>query len=212
MQLPRRGHFFRAKSRKMRRSFNPDLIIIASKTEYSLEPIYLHTSERIEALLLLFKIALQMVDLIERNTRRNIAAKEKGLDNLMPNNKDVRNPSTKYFIFEFQYIVRGEMVLPDDNRYSFISKLNLIQEDFLSISEVPIECHSSESLAEYSTRATWQSGTVVYSDGYCKISIFTERNTSNKTTLSIFILWNIFRCFGLWGGSGSLLDICIRTV
>jgi len=66
-----------------------------SKGPYKLEPIYLHTPERIEALLLLFKIALQMVVLIERTARETIRQRDKGLDNFMPNRKDVRNPKTE---------------------------------------------------------------------------------------------------------------------
>ena len=44
-----------------------------AKGPFSIEPIYLHTPERIEAYLLLFKIALQMVVLIERTARNNIS-------------------------------------------------------------------------------------------------------------------------------------------
>ncbi len=65
-----------------------------AKSGYRLEPIYLHTPERIEAFLFLFKIALQMVVLIERAGRNNIAERDRGLDNFMPNRRDVRNPRT----------------------------------------------------------------------------------------------------------------------
>jgi transposase len=41
-----------------------------AKGPYSIEPVYLHTPERIEAFLLLFKIALQIVVLIERTARK----------------------------------------------------------------------------------------------------------------------------------------------
>lgn len=117
-----------------------------AKSGYSLEPIYLQTPERIEALLLLFKIALQVVVLIERAARRNIESRDKGLDNFMPNRKDVRNPRTEYLLAEFQYIVRGEMALPDGNYYSFVSKLTPLQEDILAILEIPKKCYSYEYL------------------------------------------------------------------
>ncbi|MDJ0817806.1 MAG: IS1634 family transposase, partial [Desulfobacterales bacterium] len=63
-----------------------------AKGPYSIEPVYLHTPERIEAFLLLFKMALQMVVLIERTARKNIHQRDYGLDNFMPNRVDVRNP------------------------------------------------------------------------------------------------------------------------
>ena len=63
-----------------------------SKSGYQLEPIYLHTPERIEAYLFLFKIALQVVVLIERTVSQNIQVRDKGLDGFMPNRKDYRKP------------------------------------------------------------------------------------------------------------------------
>ena len=96
--------------------------------------------------MLLFKIALQVVVLIERAARRNIESRDKGLDNFMPNRKDVRNPRTEYLLAEFQYIVRGEMALPDGNYYSFVSKLTPLQEDILAILEIPKKCYSYEYL------------------------------------------------------------------
>ncbi len=64
----------------------------------------------------------------------------------MPNRKDVRNPRTEYLLAEFQYIVRGEMVLPDKNTYGFVSELNNLQKDILSVLEVPLECFTYEYL------------------------------------------------------------------
>ena len=111
-----------------------------AKSGYRLEPIYLHTPKRIEALLLLFKIALQVIVLIERTARKNIDQRDKGLDNFMPNRKDVRNPKSEYLLTEFQYIVKGEMRLPDGNTYGFVSELNKLQQEILSVLEVPFEC------------------------------------------------------------------------
>ena len=82
-----------------------------AKSSYKLEPIYLHTPERIEAFLFLFKIALQMVVLIERTARNNIAKRDRGLDNFMPNRRDVRNPRTEYLLTAFQYVVQGQILL-----------------------------------------------------------------------------------------------------
>ncbi len=111
-----------------------------AKSGYNLEPIYLHTPERIEAYLFLFKIALQVIVLIERTARKNISERDKGLDKFMPNRKDVRNPKTEYLLSEFQYVVKGEMVLPDGSKYGFVSELTDLQKDILEVLDVPIEC------------------------------------------------------------------------
>jgi len=117
-----------------------------AKTGFNLEPIYLHTPERIEALLFLFKIALQVIVLIERSARKNIQQRDKGLDNFMPNKKNVRNPKTEYLLAEFKDIVKGEMILPDGNTYGFVSELNKLQKDILEILDVPINAYSYEYL------------------------------------------------------------------
>ena len=113
-----------------------------AKSSYNIEPIYLHTPERIEAFLFLFKLALQIIVLIERNARKNIADRDKGLDNFMPNRKDVRNPRTENLLIEFQYVVSGEIPIPDGNNYGFVSELTDLQKDILEVLEVPFECFS----------------------------------------------------------------------
>ena len=113
-----------------------------AKGSYDLEPIYIHYPERIEAYLLLFKIALQIVVLIERTARKNIQQRDRGLDNFMPNRKDVKNPRTEYLLSAFQYIVAGLLPLPDGAQYGFVSELNNLQMDILKILNVPIECFS----------------------------------------------------------------------
>ena len=109
-----------------------------AKGPYSIEPVYLHTPERIEAFLLLFKIALQMVVLIERTARKNIRERDYGLDDFMPNRADVRNPRSEFMLKEFEDIVKGEMPLPDGNTYGFVSELNALQRDILSVLKVPL--------------------------------------------------------------------------
>jgi transposase len=121
-----------------------------AKSGYHLEPIYLHTPERIEALLFLFKIALQVIVLIERTARKEIDQRDKGLDGFMPNRKDYRTPRTEYLLKEFEYIVKGEMVLPDGQAYGFVSELTELQKDILSILEVPLECYTYEYLFDTS--------------------------------------------------------------
>ena len=96
--------------------------------------------------LFLFKIALQIIVLMERNARKEIKHRDKGLDNFMPNRKDVRNPTSEYMLAEFQYIVKGEMTLPDGNSYGFVSELNELQKDILDILGVPIECFTYDHL------------------------------------------------------------------
>jgi transposase len=108
-----------------------------AKSSYKLEPIYLHTPERIEAFLFLFKIALQMVVLIERTARNNIAKRGRGLDNFMPNRRDVRNPRTEYLLTAFQYVVQGRILLDDGGVHGFVSELTPTQKDIIDILQVP---------------------------------------------------------------------------
>ncbi len=117
-----------------------------AKSSLNLEPIYLQTPERIEAMLFLFKIALQVVVLIERSARTNINNRDKGLDNFMPNKKDVRNPGTEYMLSEFQYIVSGQVPMPTGQIAGFVSELNPLQKDILKILDVPLEYYSYEYL------------------------------------------------------------------
>ena len=121
-----------------------------AKGPYSIEPVYLHTPKRIEAFLLLFKIALQMVVLFERTARNNIRERDRGLDNFMPNKSDVRNPRSEYMLKEFEDIVKGQMPLPDGNAYGFVSELNALQRDILSVLEVPVHYYDYQFLFDSS--------------------------------------------------------------
>jgi transposase len=121
-----------------------------AKGPYSIEPIYLHTPERIEAFLFLFKIALQILVLIERSARKNIDNRDRGLDGFMPNRKDVRNPRSEFMLKEFEDIVRGEMKLPDGNNFGFVSELNDLQKDILSILGVPVYYYDYQYLIDSS--------------------------------------------------------------
>jgi transposase len=121
-----------------------------AKGPYSIEPVYLHTPERIEAFLLLFKIALQMVVLIERTARKNIRERDYGLENFMPNRADVRNPKSEYILKEFEDIVKGELSLPNGNTYGFVSELNALQRDILSVLEIPIHYYDYRYLFDSS--------------------------------------------------------------
>ena len=56
----------------------------------------------------------------------------------MPNRKDVRNPRSEYLLKEFEDIVRGQMPLPDGKTYGFISELNPLQRDILSVLQVSL--------------------------------------------------------------------------
>jgi transposase len=117
-----------------------------SKSDYNIEPIYLHTPERIEAFLFLFKIALQLIIIIERACRKGISERDKGIDNFMPNRKDVRNPRTENLLASFQYVVSGEVVLPNGKSYGFVSDLTELQEDILSLLQVPAKYFTYEYL------------------------------------------------------------------
>jgi len=117
-----------------------------AKSSLDVEPIYLQTPERIEAMLFLFKIALQIVSLMERTARGNINDRDKGLNDFMPNKKDIRNPKSEYMLSEFQYIVSGVIPFPGGLASGFVSELNPLQKDILSIMEVPVDYYSYDFL------------------------------------------------------------------
>jgi len=121
-----------------------------AKGPYSIEPIYLHTPERIESFLFLFKIALQILVLIERTARKNIDNRDRGLDGFMPNKKDVRNPRSEFMLKEFEDIVQGKMQMPDGKHYGFVSQLNELQKDILSILVVPHYYYEYQNLVDSS--------------------------------------------------------------
>jgi len=108
-----------------------------AKSSLNLEPIYLQTPKRIEAMLFLFKIALQMAVLIERSAREKIKARDKGLDNFLPNRNNVKNPTTENLLTEFKDVVKGIIELPSGEKFGFVSKLTDIQEDILTVLGIP---------------------------------------------------------------------------
>ncbi len=117
-----------------------------AKSGFNIEPIYIHTPERIEAFLFLFKIALQLLVLIERNCRKGIAERDRGLDNFMPNRKDVRNPKTENLLAAFQYVVGGEVFLANGKSHGFVSELTELQKDILTLLNVPFKYFTYEYL------------------------------------------------------------------
>ena len=121
-----------------------------AKGPYDLEPIYLHRPERIEAYLFLFKIALQIVVLVERTARINIQQRDRGLDDLMPNRKDVRNPKAEHLLAAFEHVVKGAMPGPGGTTCGFVSKLTALQSEIITVLEVPRECFSYKYLADSS--------------------------------------------------------------
>jgi transposase len=121
-----------------------------SKSGHKLEPIYLQTPDRIEAYLFLFKIALQILVLMERTARKKIAERDKGLDNFMPNKRDVRNPKTENMLAMFEFVVCGVILLYDGNQQYFVSKLTETQKDILSILDVPEKCYTYSYLFDTS--------------------------------------------------------------
>jgi len=126
--------------------YKPEHTHRRSKSSYRLEPIYLHTPERIEAFLFLFKLALQLLVLLERTARKNITHRNQGLTDFRPNRQDVRNPTAEYLLKAFQYLVTGTITLPDGTRYTFISELTEVQQDILRLLEVPRECFTARYL------------------------------------------------------------------
>jgi hypothetical protein len=68
----------------------------------------------------------------------------------MPNRKDVRNPRSEYMLKEFEDIVQRKMQLPDGNSYGFVSELNVLQKDILSILDVPLHYYDYQQLIDSS--------------------------------------------------------------
>jgi hypothetical protein len=61
-----------------------------------------------------------------------------------------RTPKAEYLLQKFEYIVSGEMRLPDGDAYGFVSELTDLQKYILEILEVPDECYSYEYLFDTS--------------------------------------------------------------
>jgi transposase len=121
-----------------------------AKGPYSIEPIYLHFPERIQTYLFLFKIALQIVVLLERTARLNIQQRDRGLDDFMPNRKDVRNPRAEHLLAAFEHIVKGTMPAPDGGTCGFVSELTALQRQIVTVLDVPASCFSYNYLANSS--------------------------------------------------------------
>jgi len=117
-----------------------------AKSHYSLEPICLQKPKRIEALLFLFNIVLQVLVLIERTVRQNIIARERGLEQFLPNRKEVRNPTAEAILKHFQYVVVGTITLPDGTSWSFVSELTALQKDLLTLLDVPLAAFTVTAL------------------------------------------------------------------
>jgi len=68
----------------------------------------------------------------------------------MPNKKDYRTPKAEYLLQKFEHVVSGEMQLPDNKTYGFVSELTELQQDILQILDVPAECYTYEYLFDTS--------------------------------------------------------------
>jgi hypothetical protein len=62
----------------------------------------------------------------------------------------VRNPRSEFMLKEFEDIVQGQMQLPDGNSYGFVSELNDLQKDILSILNVPLHYYDYQHLIDSS--------------------------------------------------------------
>ena len=117
-----------------------------AKSHYALEPICLQTPTRIEAFLFLFKIVLQLLVLMERTVKKNIVTRDRGLEQLLPNRQDVRNPTAEVILKEFQYLAVGTVTLPDRTSWNFVSELTALQRELLELLEVPLDRFTVKAL------------------------------------------------------------------
>ncbi len=84
----------------------------------------------------------------DRTARANIQQRNRGLDDLMPNRKDVHNPKAEHLLAAFEHVVKGAMPGPSGTTCGFVSKLTALQHEIITVLEVPPECFSYKYLAD----------------------------------------------------------------
>lgn len=91
------------------------------------------------------RVAARLIDREHRGVRNAVRRDETG--DLVDS---VRNPRSEFMLKEFEDIVQGQMQLPDGNSYGFVSELNDLQKDILSILNVPLHYYDYQHLIDSS--------------------------------------------------------------
>ena len=114
------------------------------KSVLDVAPMRLKTPERIEALLLLYYLALMIYALVERAMRS--AMKKAGLKSIpiYPENRECRRPSAEKILESLERISRHELRENDEVKEIFIDMLNDLQKEVLKLLEIPLTRYSAE--------------------------------------------------------------------
>lgn len=114
------------------------------KSVLDVAPMHLKTPERIEALLLLYYLALMIYALVERAMRS--AMKKAGLKSIpiYPENRECRRPSAEKILESLARISRHELRENGEVKEIFTDALNDLQQEVLKLLEIPLTRYSAE--------------------------------------------------------------------
>lgn len=111
------------------------------KTVYAVAPAFLKNEGRIEALLLLYFLALLVQALIERQVRLGMAAEGVDVLPLYPENRDCRAPTANRIFEVFQPVQRHELVRDSTLVQRFDPELTPLQHHLLRLMGAPRESY-----------------------------------------------------------------------
>jgi transposase len=107
------------------------------KTVYAVAPAFLKDEGRIEALLLLYFLALLVQALIERQVRAAMKGANLDVLPLYPEDRECKAPTTNRILEVFESIQRHDLMDGKNVYKCFEPKLTPLQEDLLRLLEVP---------------------------------------------------------------------------
>ncbi len=111
------------------------------KTDYAVAPAFLKNEGRIEALLLLYFLALLVQALIERQVRLGMDAEGSDSLPLYPENRDCRAPTANRIFEVFQTVQRHELVRDSTFVQRFHPELTPLQHHLLRLIGAPREIY-----------------------------------------------------------------------
>lgn len=111
------------------------------KSVYAVAPAFLKNEGRIEALLLLYFLALLVQALIERQVRLGMDAEGSNVLPLYPENRDCRAPTANRIFDVFQTVQRHELMRDNLLVQRFDPQLTPLQQDLLRLMGAPREIY-----------------------------------------------------------------------
>lgn len=111
------------------------------KTVYAVAPAFLKDEGRIEALLLLYFVALLVQALIERQVRTAMKAEKLTVLPLYPEDRECHAPTANRILEVFETIQRHDLMDGEAVYKCFEPKLTPLQEDLLSLLGAPREIY-----------------------------------------------------------------------